>query len=107
MSKKSKDLGNEVAGLHMERDGDDLVIRVQGCYATLGVETNSDKDTRKVFSSPGRFYWFQDDSPLQHQNPDNRRLGIKVVGILSQPREARKEQKKETDGPAMSAVSFG
>lgn len=108
-TKGSPKLAENVAGLKMERDGEDLVIRLTGLYSTRGVATATDKDTRKLASSPGMFYWTPDGSAIEHRNPENRRLGLKVTAILGKPRDltASADKAARTDGKVMSAVSIG
>lgn len=107
MAKKKK-MPQEVAGMDISRDGDDMVIRLTGLYGVQGVETSSEKDTRKLAASPGMFTWIPDGSPTAHENEENRRLGLKVTAILGSPREEKTGTSKESaDGKTMSAVSFG
>lgn len=112
MSKKNEKgakMAETVAGLGFTRDGDDLVIRVNGLYATRGVKTETENDTRKLASSPGMFFWVPDDSSVAHPNPENRRLGLKFTAILGKPRDLSAEPKaaKTTSDKPMSAVSLG
>lgn len=96
-----------VADIDLERDENDLVIRLTDFYRVSGVPTKSDKDTRKIASSPGMFTWLPDDSELAHVNPENRRTGIKLTAILSTPREEREEESEsEDDDRNMSRVSY-
>ena len=106
---KAAKLADNVAGLKMTRDGNDLVVRFTGLYASRGIPTSTGKDTRKLASSPGMFYWVQDGSSLAHQNGENRRLGLKVTAILGAPRDSEgvtKGAKAKADAKVMSAVSF-
>jgi hypothetical protein len=104
----SAKLANTVAGLDMKRDGNDLVIRLTGLYGTEGVPTATDKDTRKLASSPGMFFWVPDGAGIAHVNGQNRRLGLKVTAILGSPRDAAgtTASKPKSDKP-MSSVNLG
>ena len=106
-AEKAPKLSQDVAGLDMKRDGNDLVIRLKGLYSTEGVPTATDKDTRKLASSPGMFYWTPDGSGISHKNAQNRRLGLKVTAILGSPRDAAGTTAKPKSDKAMSAVNVG
>ena len=97
----------DVAGLKMSRDGDDLVVRFVDLYATRGIATATGKDTRKLASSPGMFYWVKDGDKLAHPNAENRRLGLKVTAILGAPRDVdgtAKDKAAKEGGRVMSSV---
>ena len=103
---KAPAMREDVAGLKMSRDGDDLVVRFVGVYGTVGIPTATGKDTRKLAASPGMFYWVKDGDKLAHPNPENRRLGLKVTAILGAPRDEAGESKGKarTDGKVMSQI---
>ena len=111
---KNKALPKEVAALTIRRGDevpddlgpDDLVVIARNAYGVQGIDTSTDKDTRKVASSPGMFTWLPQSSRVG-QHPTGRKVGLKFTVILSEvqaPKDATKRESTAASG--MSAVSY-
>ena len=84
----------------------DVVMIAKDPYAHIGVDTNSDKDTRKLFSSPGQIYWLDPNEAIG-KHPSGRKMGLKLFGMLSTLPKTKKAGDKATakkDGPILSQV---